>query len=813
MRTNLPVTNVEYPISDTTLIVSKTDTKGRLVYFNDQFVAVSGFTEAELINQPHNIVRHPDMPPDAFDDLWKTLKDGKPWAGAVKNRRKNGDFYWVLASATPIWENGQVTGYMSIRSKLPADQRKEAEHVYALWRANKAQAYRLDAGVVRRRSLFDHVAIFSRTLKARLTTLISVQAAFMVIIGAVGILATQSSNTRMKSIYEDRALPLAHLFEINDRMKDNTILLHDAIIDGRAGKPIGDVAGAVTKNVEAISKVWAEYMATYLTPEEKGVADSFAPKRKNYVENGLKPGLALLADRKYDELGTHLGKAKELFDLAKSDLDKLVAIQVKEAKSEFDSAQHDYAVVVGVAVTILSLGLLIGGLLGVQTIRAIGRPLGRLNAAMDEIAQGRLNSRVIVERDDEIGIALRNIQAMQSKLGFDLEERRDRARIAEEEKSRALKEMAETVERETNSAVGEVSVQMERMAGNAKLMNDSAATVGTNSGSVAAAAEEALANAQTLTEAASQLSASIKEIATQVNSSRKLTIEAVATSAKAQATIGKLSEAAGKVGTVTSLINEIASQTNLLALNATIEAARAGEAGRGFAVVASEVKSLAEQTAKATSEIAAQINEIQEATRESVTSISAIGDVIRNVEQFSEQIAAAMERQNIVTHEISRTVVESTQAAREVASQIVNVSSEAVETGRRASEIRDGSAEIAGKVDGLRATLVRVVRTSTADVDRRMSARVDIDRPGAIEAGGRSYKVVVRNLSEGGAMIVDALPSLGVNSQVVMTIDGIAASLNGVVDRNDQNGTLIKFKLTEVAQKVVKDLLSGRRAA
>ena len=131
MRTNLPVTSVEYPIGDDTLIVSKTDTKGRLTYFNEQFVAASGFTEQELMGQPHNIIRHPEMPPEAFANLWETLKAGKPWAGAVKNRRKNGDFCWVLASATPIWEGGQIAGYMSIRSKLPNDQRVEAEKACA----------------------------------------------------------------------------------------------------------------------------------------------------------------------------------------------------------------------------------------------------------------------------------------------------------------------------------------------------------------------------------------------------------------------------------------------------------------------------------------------------------------------------------------------------------------------------------------------------------------------------------------------------------------------------------------------------------
>ncbi len=814
MRKNLPVSNNEYVLGDDVLIVSKTDIKGKLTYFNDQFVKASGFSEAELINQPHNIVRHPDMPVEAFEDLWVTLKAGKPWAGAVKNRRKNGDFYWVLASATPIWENGQVTGYMSIRSKLPADQRREAEQVYARLREGKAQAWRVNAGVIRRRSLFDHLAFFTRTLKARLTTLIAVQAAFVVIMGVIGLLATHNSNVRMKSIYDDRAVPLAQLFEINDRSKEASIMLYEAAVNGRAGKSVDGVAEKVLKNSEAISKVWAEYMATYLTPEEKGVAESYVASRKNYRENGINAGLPLLAAGKFDELAAlQAGKAKELFGAVKADLDKLVAIQIKEAKFEYDSAQREYTIVIGLVLGFLCVGLLLGGIVGLQTIRAVTRPLGRLNATMDEIAQGRLNSRVIVERDDETGIALRNIQAMQAKLGFEMEERRDRARIADEEKSKALNDMAETVERETNAAVGEVSGQMERMASNAALMNDSAATVGTNSGSVAAAAEEALANAQTLTHAASQLSASITEIAHQVSSSRTLTIEAVTTSTKAQATIGKLSEAAGKVGAVTSLISEIASQTNLLALNATIEAARAGEAGRGFAVVASEVKSLAEQTAKATSEIAQQISEIQEATRESVTSISAIGDVIRNVEAVSSQIASAIEKQNAVTLEISRTVEESTQAAREVASQIVNVSNEAIETGRRAAEIRDGSAEIAGKVDSLRETLVRVVRTSTSDVDRRTSTRVHVERNGTVEAGGRVHRVVIHNLSSGGAMIINAPPEVGVASPVMLTVDGIKPSLDGVIARSDQNGTLITFKITEATRKLVEDLVAGRRAA
>src|SRR5450432_549730 len=183
MRTNLPVTTVEYPITDDTLIASKTDSKGKLTYYNDQFVLAAGFTEAELMGQPHNIIRHPDMPPEAFGNLWDTLQAGKPWVGAVKNRRKNGDFYWVLATASPIRENGQVTGYTSIRTKLPTDQRTEAEQVYALLRAKKAHDYRIDAGITRHRSAFDHIAFFTRTLSARLVTLVAALVLFMLTIG------------------------------------------------------------------------------------------------------------------------------------------------------------------------------------------------------------------------------------------------------------------------------------------------------------------------------------------------------------------------------------------------------------------------------------------------------------------------------------------------------------------------------------------------------------------------------------------------------------------------------------------------------
>lgn len=130
MRLNHPITTTEYVLEDSDTIVSKTDLKGRITYVNDDFVRISGFSPSELMNKAHNIVRHPDMPEEAFDDLWRTLKRGKAWSGLVKNRCKNGDFYWVEADVAPLIENHTVVGYTSIRRKPSRDAVRAAEEAY-----------------------------------------------------------------------------------------------------------------------------------------------------------------------------------------------------------------------------------------------------------------------------------------------------------------------------------------------------------------------------------------------------------------------------------------------------------------------------------------------------------------------------------------------------------------------------------------------------------------------------------------------------------------------------------------------------------
>jgi aerotaxis receptor len=137
MRVNMPVTPREHHLQEGAFIVTTTDLRGVITYANEEFIRISGFSEAELVGQPHNLVRHPDMPPAAFEDLWRTVKAGKGWQGMVKNRCKNGDFYWVDASVTPVEEKGQTVGYVSIRSKPTTAQVAEAERMYARARAGQ----------------------------------------------------------------------------------------------------------------------------------------------------------------------------------------------------------------------------------------------------------------------------------------------------------------------------------------------------------------------------------------------------------------------------------------------------------------------------------------------------------------------------------------------------------------------------------------------------------------------------------------------------------------------------------------------------
>jgi len=265
-----------------------------------------------------------------------------------------------------------------------------------------------------------------------------------------------------------------------------------------------------------------------------------------------------------------------------------------------------------------------------------------------------------------------------------------------------LDRIAEDLERGVKDVVDAVSTAASDLRVSAQSMAATAGKTSQLSGAVAAAATEASANVQTVAAAAEELSASIVEIGRQVNHSADIAGKAMDAAKNADGTVTGLADAAQKIGAIVKLINDIAGRTNLLALNATIEAARAGSAGKGFAVVASEVKALANQTAKATDEIAGQIAAIQGATREAVAAIQGIGARIGEINEIATGIAAAIDEQGASTQEIARNVMEAATGTNDVSGNIANVQMAADSSGEAAGRVLGAADALSRHADSLR---------------------------------------------------------------------------------------------------------------
>jgi len=430
MKTNMPVTDQEYSLKESDSIVSKTDLKGLITYINEDFLHVSGFTKAELIGFPHNIVRHPDMPEEAFADMWKALKENRPWTGLVKNRCKNGDFYWVLANATPFYENDQLAGYLSVRSKPGRDQINAADAAYRLFKEDKAGNLTIRDGKIVKSTFLGKLNPFKNpTIKSRLITVLGLLGVLLMIIGGMGLHGMDKANAGLRTVYEDRTVPMNQICFIKELMLTNQLKISAALITPTPESISNNIVD-VEQNIAAISKMWASYMATYLTVEEKRLADKFIADRKLFVEEGLKPTLAAL--KAHDlALANKLAvdKVNPLFTPANEDIKLLMQLQVDVAKQEFELAQSRYTQTRNIGIGLIAMGALLALWQGFLLIRVIVRPLDAAISDFGRIAQGNYNNTIDIEHHDEIGKVMEALKSMQTQLGFDVAESK---RIAEE---------------------------------------------------------------------------------------------------------------------------------------------------------------------------------------------------------------------------------------------------------------------------------------------------------------------------------------------------------------------------------------------
>ena len=540
-------------------------------------------------------------------------------------------------------------------------------------------------------------------IRTRLITAMALLAIAIVAASASGWISGNIAGAGMRTVYLDRVVPLRDLKTIADSyavdVVDTAHKVRNGNIDWAAG------VKSVEEARKTIANTWKAYADTSMDQRERQSATTArrAMDEADGIVVALAAAFAAKDSAKLDEIvKQQLYKA---IDPVSAAIDKLVVLQQEEAKSVFDQtiAAFDVSRIVMAVVILAAVGVIAFALLTV--IRGVSAPLRSMTDAMTTLAKGDLTIEIPGRtKTDEIGEMAKAVQVFKDSM---IETERLRAeQAAEQQRQLDRAKRIETSVGRFESAVGDVvktvAAASTELQATAQAMAGTAEETTRQAAAVAAASEEATQNVQTVASATEELSASIREISQQVSESNRMTADAAAQARASNEQVLSLDAAAQKIGDVVKIINDIAGQTNLLALNATIEAARAGEAGKGFAVVASEVKALANQTAKATDEIAAQIRAIQEATQNSVQSIQGITTTIDRVNETATAISSAVEEQGAATQEIARNVAQAAQGTQEVSRNIAGVNEAASQTGTAAGQVLESSDELSKNSEALR---------------------------------------------------------------------------------------------------------------
>ena len=681
MRNNQPITNEEYIVPDGLTLVSKTDLTGNIIECNDAFEAASGFSRDQLIGQPHNIIRHPDVPEAVFADLWATLKAGHTWSQIVKNRRGNGGFYWVRANATPIYTNGKVSGYMSIRTPATEAEKQAAIKAYQDIKAGKAK---IQSGRIFYGPNWRKLNVLAR-LSPQYQLPLLVFLIYLVPMLTYAIIDGYSIPTMLAILFAGLVPPFLYGLYLNKShaltQKDlKTIASREHLSNewfdpstplGQRKTAIRSVYLAAREQIEesAYQLDQAHLLQTAMDQVSSNIMITNANLNINYMNHGM---VAFLKDKEQIlqavlpnfNASTLIGKNIDVFHKTPSHQRTILENLTEPYLGKItlgDTHLEIYAIPV-----FNRAGIRTATIAEWRDKTAEVQLLQEVNSTIQSAKRGKLDARIDLSRVD--GVAKELSQSINDlliaiekpinetvKVAISLSEGNLTSHIEGHYSGlfAVLQDSLNVAVDSLNSMISQTKAATNAVNGGAEQIYQGSIDLNSRTQDQAASLEETASSMEQMTAAVKQNADNSREASKVTQTTAQQASSGVEVMHRAIDAMEQINASSQKINDIIGLIDSIAFQTNLLALNAAVEAARAGEHGRGFAVVAGEVRNLAGKSSEAAKDIRNLIEDTVKKVSEGTVHVKGSGDVlndivesISNVNQIIEEIAASSNEQS-----------------------------------------------------------------------------------------------------------------------------------------------------------------------